>query len=90
MIGGSRRRQAPSFLFFFFFFRSFAYQYHRPSGTVKYRHDEVERERERNTTSFFFLLFETFSSEYINRNLKYKKDGKDGWGGKKFGWWEES
>ena len=52
VIGGSRRRQAPSF---FFPFRSFAYQYHWPSGTFKYRHDEVEREREIQQV-FFFLL----------------------------------
>jgi hypothetical protein len=47
LIGGSRRSSLSLSLLI-----PFAYQYHWPSGTVKYRHDEVVEKRERNATRF--------------------------------------
>ena len=49
---------------------SFAYQYHRPSGTVKYRHDGVVVDA---SSFFFFVPFhhgDCPSEKYINRKKR--------------------
>jgi len=62
VIGGSRRNSY-----------SFAYQYHRPSGTVKYRHDEVEREK---CNTFSWRMYKSKKE----KKKKKKKGGRtDGW-----------